>query len=204
MDQFKEVNPSASKESAEAKKPKAPLIQTVFDTLEIFCLAVVMVILIFTFVGRMATVVGDSMYPTLYNKDRVVVSSFLYTPECGDIVVVQKESGHYDDQLLIKRVIAKGGQTITFDFASWTVSVDGEIIDEPYINRVAESMRKGDMTSDTVTVPEGCYFVLGDNRNGSSDSRYNTVGFVKETEIVGKAVYRVSPVFSKLEHASGS
>ena len=202
MDQFKEMNPQAPKESAETKQPRTPLIRTVFDSLEVFCLAVVLVILIFTFVGRMATVVGDSMYPTLYNKDRVIVSSFLYTPECGDIVVVQKESGYYDDQLLIKRVIAKGGQTITFDFSSWTVSVDGKVIDEPYINRVAEAMRKGDMTSDTVTVPEGCYFVMGDNRNGSADSRYTTVGFVKETEIVGKAVYRVSPFFSKLEHGA--
>jgi signal peptidase I len=128
----------------------------------------------------------------------VLVSSFFYTPECGDVVVVQKESGYYDDQLLIKRVIAKGGQTITFNFADWTVSVDGEIVDEPYINRVLGAMKKGDITGDTVTVPEGCYFVMGDNRNFSADSRYDTVGFVKETEIVGHTIVRLSPVFKAL------
>lgn len=192
------INEMDAQKPEEEKKVKKELLPMLFDTLEIFCLSVVLVILVFTFVGRMATVVGDSMEPTLQNGDRVLVSSFFYTPECGDIVVVQKESGHYDDQLLIKRVIAKGGQTITFNFADWTVSVDGEIVDEPYINRVLGAMKKGDITGDTVTVPEGCYFVMGDNRNFSADSRYDTVGFVKETEIVGHTIVRLSPVFKTL------
>ena len=195
MDRIDEIGtPESAKEKNEQKQPLLKL----FDTLEIFCLSVVLVILFFTFVGRMATVVGDSMEPTLQNGDRVLVSSFFYTPECGDIVVVQKDSGYYDNQLLIKRVIAKGGQTITFDFAGWTVCVDGEIIDEPYINRVLGAMKKGDITGDTVTVPEGCYFVMGDNRNFSADSRYDTVGFVKETEIVGHTIVRISPDFETL------
>ena len=195
MDRIDEVD---TPNPAEAKKEKKELLATLFDTLEIFCLSVVLVILIFTFVGRMATVVGDSMEPTLQNGDRVLVSSFFYTPECGDIVVVQKESGYYDDQLLIKRVIAKGGQTITFDFADWAVYIDGELINEPYINKVLGAMKKGDITGDTVTVPEGCYFVMGDNRNFSADSRYDTVGFVKETEIVGHTIIRISPDFKTL------
>ena len=203
MDEFKKMDapePAEASVTEEATKPKVPLLHTVFDALEVFCLSAVLVVLFFTFVGRMATVSGNSMYPTLYNYDRVIVSSFFYTPECGDIVVVQKESGYYDNQLLIKRVIAKGGQTVTFDFAKWTVSVDGEVIDEPYINRlIGVAMRKGDITGDTVVVPEGCYFVLGDNRNESADSRFDTVGFVKKTEIVGKAIYRVYPNASKLD-----
>lgn len=192
------INEMDAQKPEEEKKVKKELLPMLFDTLEIFCLSVVLVVLVFTFVGRMATVVGDSMEPTLQNGDRVLVSSFFYTPECGDVVVVQKESGYYDDQLLIKRVIAKGGQTITFNFADWTVSVDGEIVDEPYINRVLGAMKKGDITGDTVTVPEGCYFVMGDNRNFSADSRYDTVGFVKETEIVGHTIVRLSPVFKAL------
>lgn len=195
MDRINEMDAQKPEKEKKAKKELLPML---FDTLEIFCLSVVLVVLFFTFVGRMATVVGDSMEPTLQNGDRVLVSSFFYTPECGDIVVVQKDSGYYDNQLLIKRVIAKGGQTITFDFADWTVCVDGEIIDEPYINRVLGAMKKGDITGDTVTVPEGCYFVMGDNRNFSADSRYDTVGFVKETEIVGHTIIRISPDFKTL------
>ena len=198
MDRINEMDAQKPEKEKKAKKELLPML---FDTLEIFCLSVGLVVLFFTFVGRMATVVGDSMEPTLQNGDRVLVSSFFYTPECGDIVVVQKDSGYYDNQLLIKRVIAKGGQTITFDFADWTVCVDGEIIDEPYINRVLGAMKKGDITGDTVTVPEGCYFVMGDNRNFSADSRYDTVGFVKETEIVGHTIVRISPDFKTLVKA---
>ena len=202
MDESNEMNPSVPSEepvAAEEPKKKEPFLSVLFDWLEVFCLSVVLVVLVFTFVGRMATVVGDSMERTLQNGDRVLVSSFFYTPKQGDIVVVQKESGTYDNQLLIKRVIATGGQTITFDFETWTVRVNGEIVDEPYVNRVVGAMKKGDMTGDTITVPEGCYFVMGDNRNASADSRYDSIGFVKETEIVGKAVYRVSPSFDKLD-----
>ena len=195
MDKAIGTNPSASEKNP---KSRAELLKAVYDWLEIFCLSAVLVILLFTFVGRAATVVGDSMERTLHNGDKVLVSSLLYTPECGDIVVVQKESGYYEDELLIKRVIAKGGQTVTIDFEAWTVSVDGEVIDEPYVRRVMGDMHKGDMTVDTVTVPEGCYFVLGDNRNESSDSRYDTVGFVKKTEILGHAFFRISPDFGKL------
>lgn len=194
MDKVIETNPSGKE-----PKQKEPLLSVLYDWLEVFCLAAVLVILIFTFVGRTATVVGNSMEHTLQNGDRIVVSSLFYTPECGDIVVVQKESGRYENELLIKRVIAEGGQTVTFDFENWTVSVDGKVIDEPYVRRVMGDMYKGDIAGDTVTVPEGCYFVMGDNRNESSDSRYDTVGFVKKTEIIGQAFFRISPSFGRLK-----
>ena len=169
-----------------------------YEWFEVICFAAVTVILIFTFIGRMATVSGSSMANTLIHGDRLIVTNAFYTPKRYDIVVVQKEEGYYAEQneLIIKRIIAKGGETVTFDFENWKVYVDGEALSEEYVRREYGYMDREDITGYSVTVPEGCYFVMGDNRNSSTDSRSDHVGFVKESEIVGKAVFRLFPLSS--------
>ena len=152
------------------------------------------------------TVDGDSMRETLHDKDRLLMSDLLYTPEYGDIVIVNNTHSYlYDEdgnlvegnglpqeKRLIKRIIATGGQEINIDFATGEVTVDGEVLDEPYIRELTANQEDG-FASYPVTVPEGYYFVMGDNRNNSTDSRSQFVGFVPRDAILGKAIFRISP-----------
>lgn len=91
---------------------------------------------------------------------------------------------------MVKRVIATEGQTIEIDFDRGRVYVDGELLDEPYI---AEPTHNQLDFQGPQTVPEGCVFVMGDNRNASSDSRRAQIGMVDERLIVGKVLLRVFP-----------
>ena len=95
------------------------------------------------------------------------------------------------DKPIVKRVIATEGQTIDIDFASGRVSVDGRVLDEPYINDL--TTRQFDMQFPQ-TVPKGCVFVMGDNRNHSSDSRVGSLGMVDKRYIIGRLVFRILPI----------
>ena len=148
--------------------------------------------LLFVFVIRVVDVRGTSMWPTLQNGDKMLVSDLFYTPKQGDIVVFKKDE--YDpDKALVKRVIAVEGQEVNIDFANGLVYVDGEVIEEAYINEATQ--KKLDFIGPQ-TVPEGCVFVMGDNRNASSDSRKAEIGMVDERLIVGKVLLRVFPLDS--------
>ena len=152
--------------------------------------SVLTVVLVFTFLIRLIGVDGHSMVPTLQNGDRLLVLSSLLDSdyEYGDIVVLREES--FLEEPIVKRVIATEGQTVDIDFEAGVVYVDGEALDEPYINEPTY-MEEG--TEFPLTVPEGCIFVMGDNRNHSSDSRDSRLGTVDTRCVLGKAVFLAFP-----------
>ena len=152
--------------------------------------SVLTVVLVFTFLIRLIGVDGHSMVPTLQNGDRLLVLSSLLDSdyEYGDIVVLREES--FLEEPIVKRVIATEEQTVDIDFEAGVVYVDGEALDEPYINEPTY-MEEG--TEFPLTVPEGCIFVMGDNRNHSSDSRDSRLGTVDTRCVLGKAVFLAFP-----------
>lgn len=153
--------------------------------------SVLMVVAIFTFVIRMMGVDGHSMLNTLQHGDRLlVVNSMLYHDyKYGDIVILRKD-GVFDDDPIVKRVIAVEGQTVDIDFAEGIVYVDGEALEEDYIR---EPTYTAEGTEFPLTVPEGSIFVMGDNRNGSSDSRDYRLGTVDTRYVIGKAAFLIFP-----------
>lgn len=158
----------------------------------LICMAIVTIV--FVFVVRLVIVDGESMEPTLFHKDMVVLlSNAIYNPAVGDIIVL-RAPGY--DQPLVKRVIATEGQTVDIDFAAGIVYVDGVALDEPYTLEPTYSM--GDQ-SFPQTIAEDCVFVLGDNRNNSSDSRHSRVGQVPEEQVLGKVLFTFWP----LSHLGG-
>lgn len=163
----------------------------IYDWMQSLVFALIICIIVFVFIFRIVDVSGDSMNPTLIHGDKLVVSDVFYNPKQSDIVIFRKDE--YKSEALVKRVIATEGQTIDIDFDRGRVYVDGELIDEPYI---AEPTYTQLDFQGPQTVPEGCVFVMGDNRNASSDSRRAEIGMVDERLIVGKVLLRVFPLDS--------
>lgn len=161
-----------------------------YEWVQALVCSVLAVVVLFTFVIRLIGVDGHSMVPTLQHGDRLlVVNSMLYHDyKHGDIVVLRKESFLNDP--IVKRVIATGGQTVDIDFSTGSVFVDGQLLKEDYINELT-FLEEG--TEFPLTVPEGSIFVMGDNRNHSSDSRDSRLGTVDTRYVIGKAVLLAFP-----------
>ncbi|MCL2105495.1 MAG: signal peptidase I [Oscillospiraceae bacterium] len=180
----------ANETAEERGKPK--LLGSVYELAEILVSAVLAIAVMFLFLFRFAGVVGTSMTPTLQHKDWLAVGAFARSPKRGDIIIIAQPNDH--NEPLVKRVIATGGQVV--DIAEGRVLVDGAVIEEPYLpSGVVTSKAPPSQASVEfpVTVPEGFVFVMGDNRGGSSDSRYKEVGFIQEDYILGKVHLRLVP-----------
>lgn len=153
--------------------------------------SVLVVVAIFTFGIRMLGVDGHSMLNTLQHGDRLMVVNpiFYHDYKYGDIVILRK-TGVFDNEPIVKRVIATGGQTVDIDFSEGVVYVDGEALEEDYIR---EPTYTAEGTEFPLTVPEGSIFVMGDNRNHSTDSRDTRIGAVDTRYVVGRAVALALP-----------
>lgn len=183
---------SLNDDDAPTQKPSSRMLREIFDWLETFAFAFAFVLIVFTFIFRVVTVDGKSMHYTLDNGDKLVISDVLYTPSFGDIVVVSNDAT--GNRPIIKRVIATEGQTVDINFDTWQISVDGKVLSEDYINDEDKELGiplNGSHYQFPLTVSENCVFVLGDNRNHSSDSRY--YGQFSRNEIMGRVLLRIFP-----------
>jgi len=176
------------------EKPPVDIKGEILEWCESFVFALFIVILVFTFFFRIVQVEGESMTNTLQDKDRLIMTHLNYTPEKDDIVVINST---FLNKTIIKRVIGTEGDHVTVDYNSNTVTVNGERLDDEHIKEVMFDTGLFDPSYEIsegvyeYDVPEDYIFVMGDNRNGSKDSRY--IGFVEEDTVLGKAVFRLFP-----------
>lgn len=185
-----EINNPAGPAENESKKQKAEssFFDELLDWLKTICKTFIIVVLIFSYVAKTARVEGESMMPTLVDKDMLILWSLAYQPKQGDIVACNCEGL---GKVIVKRVVATGGQQVDIDFEAGKVYVDGELFEVNGIPNITTDRESN--YAYPITVPEGKYFVMGDNRQHSTDSRYERVGFIDREDILGKAVFRVFP-----------
>lgn len=170
------------------EEPKG-FVSALFDGVDSVRNAILAVFVIFTFVFRAVGVDGSSMVPTLHDGDWMAVRSIVTEVKRGDIVIITQP---WDRNVpIVKRVIAVSGDVVNIDFNLHEVYVNGEKLNEPYINE--PTALSYDMQF-PLTVDEGKVFVMGDNRNDSLDSRSSRIGLIDERYIFGKAEVRLHPI----------
>jgi len=180
----------AAEKTEEKGEQEQSLRIDLYEWIQSLMTALVICMAVFIFVVRIIDVSGSSMVPTLHDGDKMLVSNLFYKPKQGDIVVFKTD--RYDpDRALVKRVIATEGQEISIDFDRGIVYIDGLPKEEDYIAELTKN--KLDFIGPQ-TVPEGCMFVMGDNRNASTDSRKKEIGMVDQRMLLGRAYYVVFPI----------
>lgn len=159
----------------------------IYDWTKSITVALFVIIILLTFFFRIVNVDGPSMDTTLADGQKLFVTSFMYEPVDGDIIIISH--GQHLDEPIVKRVIATEGQSLKIDFDKQKVFVDGKELDEPY---VSSEMIEGDAEIPSI-IPKGKVFVMGDNRKVSLDSRYNRVGLINTKDVIGKAQFVLYP-----------
>lgn len=147
------------------------------------------VYLIVEYVGESTTVSGESMYPSLNDGDQLIVDKISYhfvEPSRFDVVVFPFR--YQDDTFYIKRIVGLPGETVQISDGS--VYINGRLLDDPY---GYEEIRSPGLAAAAITLGQDEYFVLGDNRNNSADSREPSIGMVTREDIIGRAVFRIWP-----------
>ncbi len=180
---------STHSRSLEPKK-KPSIMRELLGWVVYIVVVVLITYLVITFVGQRTQVSGDSMYPALHDGDNLIVDKLSYNfvdPERYDIIVFpyQYEEGKY----YIKRIIGLPGETV--QVIDGEVYIDSELLGETY---GAEVMNSAGIADEPIVLGDDEYFVLGDNRNNSSDSRDPSVGVLKGEDLVGKAFVRIWPL----------
>ncbi len=191
-----EVQQEEQAENAgQAVKKKLSFSEQCYTILHDLVYILAFVTIFFVFAIRVVSVDGTSMLPTLVHRDYVLLLSNVFYDdediEYGDVVVAL--APRFDNEPIVKRVIATAGQTVDIDFDLGIVYVDGVALEEDYILAPTYTHFREKGVTFPLTVQEGHVFVLGDNRNGSSDSRLATIGQVDTDYILGKVIFILVP-----------
>lgn len=181
--------PEEDEEDTEEDKPS--FTKFLVEIVSVIATSVITIMLLFTFVFRIVGVVGESMEQTLHENDWLLVSAHSYKPERGDIIIITQPNG-FDDEPIVKRIIAVGGDTLDIDFAAAEVFVNGEKLNETYLN--TPTTEDEGAWKYPLKIPEGKVFVMGDNRQHSTDSRSTMIGLIDTRYILGQVRFRFSPI----------